>query len=120
MLRSRKDRLTLVTSAPGVLDPGRVVVVAKADAPPPSFGSSATAPQVRLDIEVLDERSTSPIGLVAGLFLLVGATVGLVVGTRRLTETYSRIAVIQAVIPVLAVIVVVMIVMSDSLLPTTF
>jgi len=118
-LRPGADRLTLVTSEPGVLPAKHLVVVAEPDAPPPTGGGEPTRGAV-LAAAALDERSTSAIGLALALLLLGLAGLGAVVGVRRLNESYSKFAVAEAVLPIVMLLVIVSIVLFDSILPATF
>lgn len=118
-LRPGKDRLTLVTSADGLLTDRRVVVVAAADGPPPEVGSGASASPTRLGVDALDERSTSSFGLIAAVLVLLAAVVGLMIGIRRLGTTYAWTTVAQVVVPIVALVMIVSFIIGDSLLPTT-
>ena len=123
-LRSTDDRLTLVTSDDGVFPSRRLVVAARATAPPPAVGSTAQAAvagtRPRLDAGALDERPVGVVGAALG-FLLVGVVViAGSLGIRRLRQGHRLATVVQVTAPLLLLVLVVSVVIGDTLLPVTY
>ena len=130
-LRSDDDRLTLVTSGSGLLPSTRRVVVARAVAPPVvavgaagatarTDGAASSSPPPVLGVDALDERSTSALGVVLAVLLLAGASFGGALAVRRLRRSYRVVTVIQIAIPMAVMLLIVMFIIGDSLLPTTY
>lgn len=117
-LRSAEDRLTLVTSAPGLLPTKRLVVVARALTPPANPPAVSVAS--RLGADALDERSTSVVGVGAGVVFLVGASIAIWIGVRRLRQTYTVVTVLQVAVPLVCVVMVVALIIGDAVLPVTY
>lgn len=122
-LRSSEDRLTLVTSGSGFLPSTRLVVVARALAPPggaPTAGGDGSIEPPVIGLGALDERSSGVMGLALATVLLAACVGSMVLGVRRLAVTYRRSTVIGVVLPMAALLLIVVFLIGDSALPTTY
>ena len=109
------ERLTLVTSGPG-LHPDELVVVSATPSDPPV--GTPTATEYRPDADALDARPWSPaVGLLLMLFVVGLIATASIVGGRELRARYSRLTVVAVLAPVVGLLVVVLLYSLDAVLP---